>query len=90
MKPRLLALLSALLLVSACGESRIERAGSGAAIGATIGLGVGMVCCGDPFVSPKVGGLIGAGVGGVTGALLSEPLFFNHEAQYWPYDLKQE
>ena len=83
-KTALLCLLP--LLLAGCGDTRLERAGSGAVIGGTIGLGVGFICCGDPFVGPKVGGAIGAAVGGVTGAILEEPLFFDHDSHYWPYD----
>lgn len=81
------ALLAAALVLSACGESRLERAGSGAVIGGTIGAGVGALCCIGTGVG--AGALIGAGAGAVVGGVLSEPLFMNHEAQYWPYDLNQ-
>lgn len=84
------SLLVATLLLSACGDTRLERAGSGAVIGGTIGFGVGAVCCMNPPAGIGLGTAIGAGVGAVTGALLSEPLFMNHEAQYWPYDLNQQ
>lgn len=84
-----MAILSAALLLSACGESRLERAGSGAVIGGVTGIAVGAVCCMDPFNGAAIGGAIGAGAGAITGAILSEPLFMNHEAQYWPYDLSQ-
>lgn len=90
MKRASIALLATALVLSACGESRLERAGSGAVIGGTIGFGVGTVCCGNPPAGMGIGTAIGAGVGAITGALLSEPLFMNHEAQYWPYDLSQQ
>ncbi len=83
-------LLTAALSLSACGETRLERAGSGAVIGGVIGGGVGAVCCMNPPAGIKAGALIGAGTGAVVGALLSEPLFMNHEAQYWPYDMNQQ
>lgn len=90
MKTRAYALLCAsLLILGGCGDTRVERAGSGAVIGGTIGFGVGAVCCMNPPAGIKAGTLIGAGVGAAVGALLSEPLFLNHEAQYWPYDLKE-
>lgn len=78
------------LLLSGCGDTRVERAGSGAVIGGVTGFAVGAVCCMNPPAGIAAGTAIGAGVGAVTGALLSEPLFFNHEAQYWPYDLTQQ
>lgn len=84
-----MTLLISALLLSGCGETRIERAGSGAVIGGVTGFAVGTVCCGNPPAGMGLGAAIGAGVGAVTGALLSEPLFMNHEAQYWPYDLNQ-
>ncbi len=86
----LIAVLSCALLLSACGESRLERAGSGAVIGGVTGFAVGTVCCANPPAGMMWGTAIGAGVGAVTGAILSEPLFMNHEAQYWPYDLSQQ
>lgn len=86
----IVSLVAATLVLSACGESRLERAGSGAVIGGVTGFAVGTVCCGNPPAGMGLGLAIGAGVGAVTGALLSEPLFMNHEAQYWPYDLNQQ
>lgn len=89
MKRTALLLLAAPLLLSACGDTRAERVGSGAVIGGVTGFAVGAVCCGNPPAGIKAGTLIGAGVGALVGAVLSEPLFMNHEAQYWPYDLKE-
>jgi hypothetical protein len=77
-------------LVSGCGDTRAERAGSGAVIGGVTGIAVGMICCADPFDGAQVGGLIGAGAGAAIGAISNRPLFFNHESQYWPYDSTQE
>ncbi len=87
---RLPAILLSALLLAGCGETRIERVGSGAVIGGVAGFAVGTVCCGNPPAGMKAGTLIGAGTGAVVGAMLSEPLFMNHEAQYWPYDLNQQ
>lgn len=84
-----LLLFASALLLSACGETRAERAGSGAVIGGVTGFAVGAVCCANPPAGIKAGTLIGAGAGALVGALLSEPMFMNHEAQYWPYDLKE-
>lgn len=82
--------MAACLLLSACGDTRVERAGSGAVIGAATGFAVGAVCCMDPPHGMLVGTYVGMGVGALTGALLSEPLFFNHETEYWPYDRNQQ
>lgn len=62
-----LLLLSA-ALVSACGNSLEERAGSGAAIGAGAGVAVGVIA------SPSVVGgvLVGAAAGGISGLALHE------------------
>jgi len=75
-----------LLLLSGCGDTRLERAGSGAVIGGVAGIAVGTICCSDPFHGAQVGGLIGAAGGAAIGAISNKPLFFNHEAEYWPYD----
>lgn len=84
-KPALCLVLTSILL-GGCGDSRMERAGSGAAIGAGVGIAVGAVCCADPFHGAAVGGLIGGASGAAVGAILDRPLFFNHQNQYWPYD----
>lgn len=84
-KPAFALLCASLLLLGGCGESRIERAGSGAVIGGVTGGAVGALCCIGTGVG--AGAAIGAGAGALVGAALSEPLFMNHEAQYWPYDL---
>lgn len=76
--------LVALPLLTACGETRVERVGSGAVIGGTVGAAAGALCCLGSGVG--AGALIGASAGAITGAVLDEPLFFNHEAEYWPYD----
>ena len=90
MRARFSAILAIPLLLAGCGDTRLERAGSGAVIGGTVGFAVGAVCCMNPPAGIPVGTAIGAGAGAIVGALLSEPLFFNHEAQYWPYDLNQQ
>lgn len=70
-------LMSALLVTSGCGDSRLERAGSGAAIGAGTGLVIGGLCCGDPGDHGVRGFYVGAGVGALIGLLLNHPLFFD-------------
>lgn len=69
-------ILSATLLLSACGNTRIERTGSGAAIGGGIGLVGGGICCQDPS-NAAPGFFIGAAVGALIGLLLDHPLFFD-------------
>lgn len=83
MKPRLTALLGlcSLVVLSGCGETRIERVGSGAVIGGAVGTGVGFACC----INPGAGLAIGAASGAVVGGLLSEPIFFNYHDDDWPY-----
>lgn len=65
-KPFLLTLgLVAALGLSACGESRGDRALSGAAIGAGAGA-VGGAILGDPVTGAVLGGAAGAATGAVT------------------------
>lgn len=59
------AALLILLTVTACGETRGDRALSGAGIGAATGLGAAALTGG----SGTTGALIGAGVGAAGGAL---------------------
>lgn len=60
-----LVLISGCLLLTACGESKGERAVSGAGIGAATGAAAGALTGG----SGTTGALIGAGVGAAAGAL---------------------
>jgi osmotically inducible lipoprotein OsmB len=60
------ALIGALLLLSACGESTGDRALSGAAIGAGAGAVGGAIIGGSPATGALVGGAAGAAVGGLT------------------------
>ncbi len=70
-------LLSCVLLLNACGNTRLERVGSGAAIGGGIGFASGAVCCQDPPNGIKNGFFIGAAVGALIGLMLDHPLFFD-------------
>lgn len=75
---RILALVfGACLMLNGCGDSRIERAGSGAAIGAGIGIASGFVCCNNPGQGTQNGLIIGAAAGALIGFLIDSPLFFN-------------
>jgi len=65
------------LFLSACGESRLERAGSGAAIGAGIGVASGFVCCQNPGRGTEAGLIIGVAAGALIGFLIDSPIFFN-------------
>jgi hypothetical protein len=87
-RPTLL-LLALPLMLAGCGESRLERAGSGAVIGAVAGGAIGALCCADPLDGAGAGAAIGAAGGAAIGAISDRPLFFNHESQYWPYDRQQ-
>lgn len=64
MKLKHAAILSSILVLTACGAKKDDRIAGGALIGAGAGAVVGSV-----FAAPVYGALIGAGVGGVTGAL---------------------
>ena len=63
-------LLSAALVISACGSSTGDRAASGAGIGAGVGAVVGAVT----GLSILQGVLLGAAAGGLTGGLTSEDI----------------
>jgi hypothetical protein len=76
MKRHLALLVCACLLLNSCGDTRIERTGSGAAIGAGAGIVSGFLCCKDPG-DARPGMFIGAAVGALIGLLINEPLFFN-------------
>ena len=59
-------MITALTLLSACGESTGDRALSGGAIGAGVGAVGGAVLGGDPVTGAVVGGAVGAATGGLT------------------------
>lgn len=52
--------------LSACGDTRGERALSGGGIGAGVGAVGGAVAGGNPWTGALIGGAVGAGVGAVT------------------------
>jgi hypothetical protein len=69
-------LLSSTLWLNACGDSTLERVGSGAVIGGAGGFAAGGICCHDP-ANDAAGFFIGAAVGAIIGLVLDHPLFFN-------------
>ena len=68
-------LLTASLALSACGDTRKERAESGALIGAGTGAVAGAIVAGNPATGALVGGAIGAGAGAAAGAISDHPWF---------------
>ncbi len=60
-----LLLISALSLLTACGEKDTDRIMSGAAIGAGVGAVGGTLISGDPVSGAVVGGAVGAAAGGI-------------------------
>jgi hypothetical protein len=58
--------VTSVLALSACGESRTDRALSGAAIGAGAGALGGAVMGGSPVTGAVLGGAAGAAAGGLT------------------------
>ena len=61
-----IVIVTALTLLTACGESKTDRALSGGAIGAGVGAVSGAVIGGSPGVGAVVGGAVGAAAGGMT------------------------
>lgn len=59
-------LLCAVLALSACGDTRGERALSGGAIGAGAGAVGGALTGGSPVTGALIGGAVGAGAGALT------------------------
>ncbi len=60
-----LLFIAMLFAVSACGDSKGERALSGAGIGAGVGAVGGAIIGGDPVTGAVVGGAVGAAAGAV-------------------------
>ena len=65
-KTTLAALLITLLSVSACGETKGDRALSGAGIGAGVGTVGTMITGGNPWTGAAVGAAAGAAAGALT------------------------
>ena len=62
----LAGLVAATISLSACGNTRGERALSGAGVGAGVGAVAGAVAGGSATTGALIGGAVGAGVGGLT------------------------
>lgn len=62
-------MLSSVLMLAACGETKNDRALSGAGIGAGVGAATGALVAGNPWAGAAVGGAIGAGAGAAVGAI---------------------
>ena len=75
MKRTIPMVVCACLLLNSCGGSRLENTGSGAAIGAGVGLASGYLCCKDPGDAGP-GLFIGMAAGALIGFIFG-PLFFN-------------
>lgn len=59
-------MMMAMIVLSACGTSKGERALSGAGIGAGVGAVGGAIAGADPVTSAVVGGVAGAATGALT------------------------
>ncbi|MBI5163402.1 MAG: hypothetical protein HY985_05820 [Magnetospirillum sp.] len=66
MSHRLAVLASIILVVSACGETRGERALSGAGIGAAAGAGTSAITGGNILGGAAIGGAAGGAAGALT------------------------
>lgn len=76
-KKLLSLLLASSLVLNACGDTRLERAASGAIVGGAAGGASGVICCNNPLDSGAAGLIIGAAVGALIGFILNHPLIFD-------------
>lgn len=76
--PTTALLLGATLALTACGDTRMEHIGSGALMGAGVGVGVAALTA-DTLLT---GGLIGLGVGTVAGAIAPPCAMNNWTSSY--------
>lgn len=76
---RFITILTALCMLTACGGSRLERAGSGAVMGAGTGMMVGYAASSSDSRGNGIeaGLFIGMAVGALIGYLLEEPILMN-------------
>ena len=63
---KILAVIGAMSMLAACGESKGDRALSGAGIGAATGAGVGILTGGSGTTGALIGGAVGAAGGALT------------------------
>ena len=77
MKPIHLIAISTLLITAACGQTKEDRAGSGALLGAGAGAVIG-----STVGAPIAGAAIGAGAGATAGAL-TDPSQINLGKPIW-------
>lgn len=61
-----MVIITALILLTACGNTASDRALSGGAIGAGVGAVGGAVIGGSPATGAVIGGAVGAATGGLT------------------------
>ena len=63
---QIFALIATLMLLTACGSTKGDRALSGAGIGAGVGAVTGAVVGGSPVTGAVIGGAVGAAGGALT------------------------
>ncbi len=81
MKPLHILTICSILALTACGQTKEDRAMSGAGIGAATGAAAGALVAGNPWGGAAVGGAIGAGAGAAVGALTnSDDIYFGRPA----------
>lgn len=81
MKPAHLLAVFSVFALAACGETKEDRALSGAGIGAATGAAAGALVAGNPWGGAAVGGVVGGAVGSTVGALTtSDDIYFGKPA----------
>lgn len=81
MKTTHLLAVCSVFALAACGETKEDRALSGAGIGAGTGAVVGAAVAGNPWGGAAVGGVVGGAVGAATGALTDpDEIYFGKPA----------
>ena len=75
MRPFIPLLCAVSLALGGCGDTRLERTGSGAVTGAGIGFTAGFLS--GPAENTGTGLFVGMALGALVGYLLDEPIFMN-------------